>query len=226
LPDIIKEIDLKTFKLMKDNLYTGAIADILDEKGFRNQVMSSVIRPLTPDTKVAGWAKTILSADVYHMPKPGMEYKLEFQAIDSLKKGEVIVWGSNYSEISGFWGELLTTAAIQRGAAGAVGDSNIRDTVKILETGFQLFFKGYRPLDSKGRNDVIAYDCRIECGGVAVFPGDIVFGDIDGVVIIPAGLAVEVINEAYGKVDRENIVREELKKGMSLPEAWEKYHTI
>jgi 4-hydroxy-4-methyl-2-oxoglutarate aldolase len=226
MPGKIKEINLETFEFIKNNLYTGAIADILDDKGYRNQAMGSMIRPLTPDTKVVGWAKTILSADVYHMPKPGMEYKLEFQAIDSLKKGEVIVWGSNYSEISGFWGELLTTAAIQRGAAGAVGDSNIRDTKKILETGFQLFFKGFRPLDSKGRNDVIAYDCRIECGGVVVFPGDIVFGDIDGVVIIPSNLAVEVLNEACEKVNRENIVREELKKGMSLPEAWNKYHTI
>jgi len=222
----IKEINLETFKFMRDNLYSGAIADILDEKGFRNQAMSSAIRPLTPDTVVAGWAKTILSADVYHMPKPGMEYKLEFQAIDSLKKGEVIVWGSNYSEISGFWGELLTTAAIHRGAIGAIGDSNIRDTKIILKTGFQLFFKGFRPLDSRGRNDVIAYDCRIECGGVVVFPGDIAFGDIDGVVIIPAKLAIEVINEACEKVKRENKVREELKKGMSLPDAWEKYHTI
>lgn len=222
----INIIDIQTFDFMKKNLYTGVAADVLDSKGFRYQAMSSKIRPINSDMQVAGWAKTILSADVYHMPKTGMEYKLEFKAIDSLKKGEVVVWGSNYSEVSGFWGELLTTAAIERGATGAVGDTYTRDTRLILKTGFQLFVAGFIPLDSRGRNDVIAYDCSVKCGGVLVYPGDIVFGDIDGVVIIPSKLAVEVINEAYEKVHSENLVRNELKRGMSLPDAWEKYHII
>ena len=120
------------------------------------------------------------------------------------------------AERIGPWGELLTTAARVRGAAGCVTDGLVRDVRLIREMRFPVFSGGIGPLDSKGRGIVIAIDVPVECGGIPVMPGDWIFGDVDGVVVIPGDLCRETIGLALRKVQHENAVREELSAGEPL----------
>jgi 4-hydroxy-4-methyl-2-oxoglutarate aldolase len=116
----------------------------------------------------------------------------------------------------GPWGELLTTAARARGAAGCVTDGLVRDVRLIREMRFPVFSGGIGPLDTKGRGIVVAIDVPIECGGVPVAPGDWIFGDADGVVVIPSGLCERAVERALEKVVAENTVRAELAAGEPL----------
>ncbi|MES0342320.1 MAG: RraA family protein, partial [Candidatus Humimicrobiaceae bacterium] len=215
------EINNKTFKFMKESLYSGVLSDILDDLGYREQAMDACIRPVIPGMKVAGKAMTILSIDVFEIPEE--PYKLELEALDQTKEGEVLVVHTNYSTRTGFWGELLSTLAARKGANGAVMDAYTRDAEKIIEMGFPVFTTGFKPVDSKGRSEVVDYRCPIQCGGVNIDPGDIIFGDIDGIVAIPPDVAIEVIGKAYEKVDGENKVRDAILSGMGAAEVYEKY---
>ena len=212
------------FQQMREKLYSGVVADILDELGFRNQAMNHHIRPLKHDDVIAGRAFTVLATDVYEIPAE--PYKLEFEAVDNLSPDDVLVATTNGSVCSGFWGELLSTVCMCRKATGAIIDGMSRDSGKIRQMGFTLFCRGFNPLDSKGRTDVIAHSVTIDCGGVTVHPGDIVFGDFDGIVVIPAQIAEECLRRAYKKVEAENVVREEILAGASAKEVWEKHHIL
>jgi 4-hydroxy-4-methyl-2-oxoglutarate aldolase len=227
--DKVREIAMKIiddnelFQIMTDKLYTAVVADSLDEYGFRNQAMNENIRPLADD-KIVGRAKTVLAADVYYIQDN--PYEREIAAIDSIKPGEVVVAGTNRSVRNGFWGELLSTASKMRGARGAVIDGLIRDTDKIIELGFPVFCTGFKPVDSKGRGLVIDYDCPIEAGGVIVHPGDVVFSDHDGVVVIPKDAVDEIIAKALKKVEMENHTRRELMEGKLLSDVYAKYGVL
>ena len=209
------------FAEVKEKLYSAVIADILDEMGYRNQAMSYDIMPLKEDDVVAGPAFTVLATDVYDIPEH--PYKLEFEAVDHLQPGNVLVATTTGSVCSGFWGELLTNGCLKRGAVGCILDGMSRDTREIRKLPFALFLKGTNPLDSKGRTDVIAYDCTVECGGVTVHPGDVIFGDYDGVVVVPKEVAEECIERAFKKVEAENVVRDEIKAGATTTEVYAKY---
>jgi 4-hydroxy-4-methyl-2-oxoglutarate aldolase len=211
-------------ELIKTRLYTAVVCDTLDELGFRNQALREDIRPLQEGHIVLGYAKTILAADVYHIAeKP---YEEEINSMDSIRENEVVVVATNHSRQNGIWGELLSTAAKMRGANGAIIDGLIRDTKKIKELEFPVFCTGFKPVDSKGRGIVIDYDCPIEVGGVLVRKGDIVFGDCDGVVIIPIEVLEQTVQTALKKVDGENNTRDELLQGKLLREVYEKYGVL
>lgn len=207
--------------LLEEKLYSAVIADILDDLGYRNQVMSHQIRPIDPDSKFAGRALTVLATDVYEIP--AQPYQKELEAIDALGEGDVLVATTNGSTSSGFWGELLSTASQAKGARGAVIDGFTRDSIQIKSMGFPVFAAGYSPLDSKGRTDVIDYKVPIKCGGVLVQTGDLVFGDHDGIVVIPQLLEEEVIAKAFDKVNGENEMRKALQQGMGVVEAFQKF---
>ena len=212
------------YKMMKEKLYSGVVADILDQLGYKNQAMDPGIHPLKDDDVVVGPAFTVLAVDVFDEPeKP---YEMEFKSVDALSKDEVLVATTNGSVSSGFWGELLTTAAVGHGATGCVLDGLSRDTRVIRKMNFSLFLRGTNPLDSKGRTDVIRNQCTITCGGVTVRPGDIIFGDYDGVVVIPKEVAEECVKLAFEKVSAENVVRDELLAGASAEEVYNKYHIL
>lgn len=220
----VKEMNIETFDFMKKNFYSGVLSDIMDDLGFRNQSLDPRIRPIDNTMKVVGWAKTMVSSDTYTIPeKP---YELELTALDEIKAGEVVAVSTNFSKRTCFWGELLTTLATRRGARGAVMDSYTRDAAKILKIGFPLFTTGFLPVDSKGRSEVIDYNCHIEISSVSINPGDIIFGDIDGIVVVPKEIAVEVVNKAYEKINGENKVREELLAGKSVKEVYDKYKIL
>ena len=209
------------FEEMKQKLFSAVIADALDGCGYRDQILRHDIRPLYPDAVAVGRALTVLSVDVYEIPDE--PYKLELEAVDALKPGDVMVAQTNGTKRSSLWGELLSTAAEVRGAQGAVIDGFTRDSQAIAAMGFPLFVRGIAPYDSKGRSDVIAYNTTIECGGVKVCPGDLVFGDFDGVVVVPQAVEDQALKAAFEKAAEEKEVREALKNGMSATTAFQKY---
>lgn len=211
---------------IEKELTTAVICDILDEFGYRNQAMSGQIKPLDDSYKLVGIAKTMLSYDVYEQPEE--PYKTEIAAVDSLREGDVVVVCTNNSCSNGFWGELMATAAIARGARGVILDGAVRDIRQLKELGnqFKVFAVGRSPLDSKGRCLVADFDCPIICGGVMVNSGDLVFADVDGTVVIPATIADKVFERALQKIHGENKVREELRKGAFLKDVYEKYQIL
>jgi regulator of RNase E activity RraA len=151
---------------------------------------------------------------------------VEIEAVDSLLPGEVAVIGTSKSTRNAPWGELLSTAAKARGARGAVVDGLVRDVGKIEELGFPVFAAGIKPVDSMGRGVVTAYNLPVECGEVLVHPGDFVFADRDGVVVIPRDLARQTIDLAADKVRRENHSRAELMNGAYLRDVFAKYGVL
>ena len=209
------------FDLMETSLYTAVISDALDAAGYRQQVLRYNVRPLYPAAIVAGRAMTVQCVDVYEIPDE--PYQMEIAAVDSLKPNDVFVCSTDASVRNCIWGELLSTAARARGARGAVIDGFIRDARQITAMQFPVFMTGLSPVDSNGRGEVIAYNTPIECGGVPVFPGDIVFGDIDGVVVIPQAVEADVIRAALEKVSGENRTRDALRSGATLREVYDKY---
>ena len=208
-------------KIQKE-LNTAVLCDILDDLGYRHQAMDGSLYPLEEDYKLVGVARTVLAYDVYEQPKEA--YATEIEAVDSLREGDIAVC-VNKSCNNGFWGELMTNAAIARGARGAIIDGAIRDITQIKELSdkFKVFTKGRNPLDSKGRCLVADYDCPIECAGVRVCSGDLVFGDIDGIVVVPGAVVDEVVEKAFEKIAGENLVRDALRSGMLLKDAFAKY---
>jgi regulator of RNase E activity RraA len=212
------------FDTLGYKLYSGVISDVLDGMGFTEQTMSSDIRPLYPEAVVVGRAATMLSADVYELEVDTLEG--EINAVDALKEGEVLLATTNGSKRAALWGELLSTASRARGSRGAIIDGLTRDVHQIIEMKFPVFASGIRPVSSKGRCRIIDYGCKIVCGGVHVNPGDLVFGDIDGVVVVPKEVIVEVVNNSLEVVDKENLTRDELKKGALLRDVYEKYGTL
>ena len=215
------ENDTELFDMMEEYLYAAVISDALDATGFREQAMQHTIRPLLPETVVVGRAMPVLCLDVYEIPDE--PYQQEIAAVDSLKQDDVLVCSTDGSTRICFWGELLSTAARARGARGAVIEGFIRDVRKIMQMQFPIFTTGITPVDSNGRGEVVAYNVPIECGGVTVNPGDIVFGDADGVVVIPQSVETQVIEAALEKVSAENRTRDALREGAMLREVYDTF---
>lgn len=212
------------FDLMAQKLASSVLSDVLDTQGYRDQVMRAAIRPLSPEAVVAGRAMPVLYAEVFEIPdKP---YQMEIEVVDSLRPDDVLVAYAPATAKAALWGGLLSTAARARGARGAVIDGMTRDVKQITGMAFPVFVTGVSPLDAKGRLRVYAYRCAIECGGVLVEPGDIIFGDADGVVVIPQDVAVETVSEALHKVEAERLTEEELKKGSLLRDVYARYGVL
>jgi regulator of RNase E activity RraA len=216
--------DLELFTHVERNLYTAVVADSLDELGYTQQAMNEFVRPLFPECRFAGWASTVACADVFHVPEN--TYAKEIEAVDSLLAGDVVVVSTASSKRNAPWGELLSTASRARGARGAVIDGLVRDVKKIEELGFPVFATGIKPVDSRGRGIVIDSNVPVDCGGVLVSPGDLVFADYDGVVVIPSKVVAETIRMATDKATRENHTRDELLRGAYLRDVYAKYGVL
>jgi 4-hydroxy-4-methyl-2-oxoglutarate aldolase len=205
-------------------LHPAVVSDCLDRIGLRDQVLAPRIRPLTTDSKVAGRARTVRCIQVDGVPEDRDEwYRGELAAVDALGPGDVMVVSTCEGS---YWGELLATASRARGAVGIVADAYTRDTQALIEMGFPTFVTGIHCADSLGRIDVEAVGEEITCAGVVVADGDLVLADYDGVVIVPAAVAAEVIALAEEKVAGENLVRQKLEEGMPVSEAFRTYGVI
>ena len=208
-------------------LYSAVLSDVMDGLGLMEQALKPFVRPLDEASVLFGRARTGLYMPRYQVAPGEDPYAVEIALVDDLKPGDVAVFAcSGPTERIAPWGELLSTAAQVRGAAGCLTDGLIRDTKAIRAMGFPVFHGGIGPLDSKGRGKMMELDCRVVCAGVAVAPGDWVFGDADGVVIVPAPAAEEVIAKALEKVAAENRTRDELLAGRTLRDVFDSFGVL
>lgn len=214
-----KEVDL--FRKMKGELFTAVVSDVMDSMGLTNQFLPPRIKPLDEEMVIIGRALTVLENDVDVLDDD--PFGLMFDALDDLKKGEVYL-ASGATGAYALWGGLMTTRAMRLESGGAILDGYHRDTQEIRELRFPVFSWGSYAQDQQGRGKVIDFRCRIEfSNGLVVNPGDIVFGDIDGVVVIPKDYEVEVVEAGLEKVGGENKVRIAIEGGMSSKAAFKKY---
>jgi regulator of RNase E activity RraA len=221
--------DNALFKKMRSDLYSAVIGDILDQLGRTRQFLPSTIQPLRPDMVICGRAMPVLQGDDVGGEGPGRSnealnrpFGLMLRALDDLRPDEVYIC-SGAAPRYALWGELMSTCAINRGAAGAVVHGYSRDTRGILSLDFPCFSKGRYAQDQRARGKILDFRCRIEIEGVEIRPGDLVFGDLEGVVIVPQEIETEVLAKAREKALGEKRVFEAIKGGMGAQEAWDRF---
>ncbi len=208
-------------------LSAAVLSDVMDALGLMNRAMRPFVRPLDENVVLAGRARTGLYMLAYEVREGENPYEVEIALVDDLRPGDVPVLACNGpTQRIAPWGELLSTAAQARGAAGCITDGLVRDVRQIREMRFPVFHGGIGPLDTKGRARMMQRDVPVECAGVKVQSGDIVFGDVDGVVVIPQERAAEVLAKAKEKVAGEDRTRDELRQGRLLREVFEKYRIL
>lgn len=212
------------WKRSADRLNTALVLDVLDSLGFRRQALLPGIVPRTTQAVAIGSARTLLWMDFAHDDKA--TYELELKAVDSMRADEFVICATGNSARSGIWGELLTTAALQRGAAGVVTDGGVRDVSQISALNFPVFSRYLSPYDSFNRQKVVAFDIRVEIDGVTIEPGDIIVADQDGVAVVPSRLASQTLQDALAKGGKEDKFRDAVKSGSSLFEAYERYQVL
>ncbi|KQO20698.1 dimethylmenaquinone methyltransferase [Flavobacterium sp. Leaf82] len=219
--------DEELFDIVRKELYTAVVGDIMDKMGLLNQFLPPQIQPLRDDMFIIGRAMTVLEADVVsdsssNNPILNRPFGLMLEALDDLKKNEVyICTGSSPSYA--LWGELMATRAQILGAAGAVVDGYSRDTKGILELNFPSFSYGRYAQDQAPRGKVIDFRVPIELKGVRINSGDIILGDIDGVCVIPKEIEEEVFRLSIQKARGEKIVQQKIREGMSTREAFDQF---
>ena len=201
--------------------FSAVLQDVMDGMGYRRQCMDPNIKPLDPTMRTWGEARTIYVEAVSEVPdKP---FQKEMELVDSATEGQIIVAQCNSKQLSAFWGGLLSNAAVGRKMSGVIIDGGARDYLEIQELGFPTFCRGLSPYDSLGRMDGKEYDVPIECGGIRVNSGDLIFGDVDGIVVVPQEIVEDVVEKAWEKVQGENTVREELRAGAGVEATFKKY---
>jgi len=206
---------------MRLSFYSAVVCDVLDSLGFRHQSPCVPLRPLTVQGVLVGRCKTTLWADQAHVdPKP---YELELIAVDGCEPDDVLIGAAGGSMRSGIWGELLSTAACNRGCVGAILDGAARDTAAMRQMGFPVYGRGTCIYDSKDRQRVIDIDVPVEIDGVRFEPGNLVIADDDGVVVIPREVELDAVAKAWEKVHAENVVRDEIRAGAKAGDVFRKY---
>jgi 4-hydroxy-4-methyl-2-oxoglutarate aldolase len=205
-------------------LFTAVIQDVMDVMNVRDQCMDPKIRPLLPGMRTWGEAITIYLQAVDKVPDE--PFQMEMELIDDSKPGQIIIAQADAPKLSAFWGGLLTNAAVGHKVAGVITDGGVRDYDEILELNFPTFCAGLTPFDSLGRMDGKKRNVPVICGGVKVSPGDLVFADNVGVVVVPRGIVDDVIAKAWEKVQGESTVREELRSGAGVVKTFKKYHVL
>lgn len=212
--------DDELFKLIRKQLYTAIVGDVMDVCGMRHQFLPARFRPLCETMVIAGRAMTVLEADVSQEPDPPFGSMLE--ALDSLRPNEVYV-AAGCSGHYALWGELMSTAAHTRGAAGAVLAGYTRDTRGIVTMNFPVFCYGSYAQDQRIRGQVVDYRVPLEIDGVVVRPGDLLFGDVDGVLVVPRNIEVDVISKALERACKEKKAKQELAEGRLATEVFSEY---
>ena len=217
------------FALARRELFSAVVGDIMDKLGFLHQFLPPRIGPLRPDMVVLGRAMTVLEADVFeerssseNNPVMARPFGLMFEALDNLKPNEVYVC-AGASPRYALWGELMSTRAIKLGAAGAVVDGYLRDTRGILAQNFPAFSYGAYAQDQGPRGKVIDFRVPIEIEGIRINSGDIVFGDVDGVLVVPREAEEEIFVGAIEKARGEKLVGKAIEEGMSASEAFKTF---
>ncbi len=220
--------DKTLFETMRTELFTAVVGDVLDKLGYLNQFLPPQIMPLEKHMRVVGRAMPVLEADVFAGVNPSAgplaqkPFGLLFEALDDLSPDEIYI-ATGSSLRFALWGGLMSTRAMHLKAAGAVLDGYVRDSNEIEALGFAVFARGTYAQDQGPRGKVIDWRCPIEIGGVRILPGDLLFGDREGVLVIPRAVEQQAIELALEKVRTENQVAVAIRGGMSTVEAFAKF---
>lgn len=221
--------DDELFTLAERELFTCVIGDIMDTLRLFHQFLPPQIRPITNEAMVIGRAMPVLSGNVFQESSPSSANKLMakpfglmFEALDDLQKGEVYLCTGSAPR-NATWGEMMATRATKLGARGAVLDGYYRDTKSLMRMNFPTFGYGSYGQDSAPRYKVHDFRVPIEIGSVRIQPGDIIFGDIDGVCIVPKEAEREVFSKAFEKARKEKLVKKSLEGGMSAVAAYSEH---
>ena len=203
------------------DLYTGVIADVLDDRGFRNQTLRDAVEPLSRDMQMAGIAHTSVgrrNVDV----DPDEQIRAHLRMVGEAPEHGVLVVEANDS-VSAQIGELMTTSLAAQNCRGCVCDGGTRDTAFIREQGFPVFTGYCTPEDSVPRWELLDWDVEVIVGGVSIAPGDVIVGDVDGVVVVPRSIAADVVQAAEAKAGDEDQVRAAIREGATPLEAYDRY---
>ncbi|CAM3798465.1 RraA family protein [Parendozoicomonas haliclonae] len=220
--------DDELFAMAREQLFVAVVGDVLDKMGYTHQFLSPYLKPVQQEAVILGRAMPVLEADVFdaevqgNNPLMNKPFGLMFEALDDLKKNEVYIC-SGSSHRYALWGGLMSTRAIMCGAAGAVVHGFHRDTTEIERLNFPIASFGSYAQDQGVRGKVIDWRVPIEVDGVRVRDGDIIFGDRDGVLVIPHEVADEAFQAAFEKAATENLVLKALQDGMSTVDAFAKF---
>jgi regulator of RNase E activity RraA len=211
-------------------LFVPIISDTLDEMGITRNTFSPGIRPIFPNVKVAGVAFTARTERYKKFTKAELADWLSvmIKMLEASGPGDIFVVSTGSTVQAASWGELMSNAAQARGAKCAITDGAVRDVPRILSmpSPFPVYAKAFNPADAKGRLRYVEYGIPVKCGGVNVRPGDVIFGDLDGIVCIPRPDAVSVIRRAEEKLRKEDSFRRAVRKGVGVSKAFIKYKTF
>lgn len=214
----------KPLEEVRSRVFTGVLSDVLDSLGRTGQVADLDLIQIVPGSRVVGRAQTARAVRV--TAPPAEPYKHLLTAIDATGPGRVLVIGADVSSSSSLFGGLLATAMRAAGGEGVVVDGYARDSDEIRRIGIPSLVRGFRPLDSYGRDEVVEVSEPVTIGGVVVRQGDLVFGDDDGLVFVPSEIEAEVIEKAFAKLDAERMMRAALDGGMSVAAAFETFGVL
>lgn len=205
-------------------LYTGAVADVLDAGGYRDQVLPAEIQAVTPSMKVAGPAFPGYGESTDDASHNDTASRLAM--LERVQPGSVSVWSCGGHRGSAHWGEIMTRAVMERGAAGAVVEGGLRDTEFVLALGFPVWCGHRSPASSIGRWDILDWNCEISIGVTSIRPGDWVFGDIDGVVVVPSDVVLDVLVQAEAKAATEGLMRADLDRGERITDVFGRHGSL
>ena len=218
--------DEELFALAKQELFTAVVGDVMDKMGLLHQFLPPRLQPLRDDMVAIGRAMPVLECDIFsetvtnsNNPVMAKPFGLMLEALDDLKTNEIYVCTGGSPRYA-LWGELMSTRAMKLGAAGAVVDGYSRDTFGILQLGFPVFSSGRYAQDQGPRGKVLDFRVPLEIEGVRINPGDIIFGDVDGVIVIPQEAEEEAFTKAVEKARGEKLVQKAIEEGMSACEAF------
>lgn len=214
-------IDLE---LVREELGSAVLSDTLDARGLRHQCLATGIVPLQADSALAGYAFPVTLRRVYDVPDTPFQGLVA--ALDVIGQDEVFITPTQRARDIAVWGELLSTACIARGAAGAITDGLVRDTRQVRRLGFPVFSAGTVPYDSMGRHEIDRHRVPCVIDGVRIEPGDLVVADSDGVVVVPAGIAPEVVDAATAKRSSEIEFRRAVAEGMPASVAFRTFGVL
>ena len=220
----MSDSEVISLDMIRERLFAAVVCDALDSLGFLNQSPRIALPPQTVDAVLVGRCQTTLWTDMAHEdPDP---YALELQAVDACQPNDVMIAAAHGSTRSGVWGELLSTAARNSGCVGVIVDGAVRDVRQMRTMNFPVFARGTCIYDSLNRQRVIDCNVPVDIGGVTFTPGDLVIADVDGIVVVPQSVEKEAIQNAWEKVNAENITRDAIRGGMKATEAYRKYGVL
>ncbi|MBA3772360.1 MAG: RraA family protein [Ramlibacter sp.] len=221
--------DEELFALMRAEIATCPVSDVMEQLGFAFPMLPPEIRPLRPDMVMIGRAMPV--QDEPPVPHGGLKrfdakpFGLLFESIEALRPMEVYI-ASGGPTTAARIGDMLTLRARNLGAAGVVLNAHVRDANTIVGLNIPAFAHGTYAYGLQGRHNVVDYRCSITIGNVRIRPGDLVFGDGDGVCVIPREAEEEVVNRAIAKNRLERNVREGIAAGQSVVDAFNKYKVM